>query len=59
MTKPTFPTREAARKAGWYSRRHQTNEANTEARLNYRATRGKESRQERAKALHARAKAAA
>lgn len=56
MTKPAFPTRELARKAGWYSRRHQTDEENTEARLHYRATRGRAARQERAKA---RTKAAA
>lgn len=37
-----------ARKHGWHSRRHETNEAHTAARERWRSERGREARQKRA-----------
>lgn len=37
MTLPTYRTRKEAREAGWFSRRHETADANREAREEYQA----------------------
>lgn len=48
MTQPKYLTHADAQKNGWFSRRHETPDANREARTNYNLTRGKKARQERA-----------
>lgn len=40
MTEPRFPTSKAAKAAGWHSRRHETREAQDEARERYQSRRG-------------------
>jgi hypothetical protein len=48
MTESRYPTSKQAKAAGWHSRRHETNHAQTEARENYQRNRGRKARQRRA-----------
>ena len=48
MTLPKFVRRTDAVKAGWFSRRHETPDANREARETYRDKRSVDARRERA-----------
>lgn len=48
MTDPTFLSRALAQKAGWFSRRHQSDEPHREAVRAYKLNRGKKARQRRA-----------
>ena len=49
MTAKRFLKSSEAKLAGWFSCRHETSDANREARERYFYTRGKEARQRRAK----------
>jgi hypothetical protein len=49
VSRGRFETSQKAKEAGWYSRRHETREAQDEARERYRAQHGKKARQRRAK----------
>jgi len=48
MTLPKFPSHAEAVRAGWFSRRHETDEANRDARVKYRNERSAQARRERA-----------
>lgn len=48
MTKAAFPTRREALEAKWFSRRHETGDANREARERYQRERGAVARRRRA-----------
>ena len=49
MTVPRFLTHKEARLAGWFSRRHETDQAHREARERYVRERGVEARRRRAR----------
>ena len=54
MTQPKFQTSRKAKEAGWFSRRHETNAANREARERWFATKSKDARRARAEERAAR-----
>lgn len=50
MTEPRFATSRQAKESGWFSRRHETRDANAIARIQYQERHGKEARRRRAEA---------
>lgn len=49
MTRPKFPTAAEAKKAGWFSRRHETDREHKETQLFWRENKGRAGRIKRAR----------